>query len=118
MLLRLSININVYWGWSFMVFKAMKRVYNYARTIIGRLGRLYARWRSFFGLYTLEPATLPIPCSSCGMNEPSIHMYCLGLHLCVCAWGEGGVCGKVIMVRGVESLLMGGGCLELFAIVL
>jgi hypothetical protein len=67
-LLRFSINIDVYWGWSFMVVKAMKRVYNYARRIFGRLGRFYEMWRSFIRLHTPELATLPIPCSSRGMN--------------------------------------------------
>ena len=48
-LLRLSVNMNVFCGWFYVVVRAMKRPYNYACRMFGRLGRLSTQ-RSSFGL--------------------------------------------------------------------
>jgi hypothetical protein len=47
---------------------------------------LFAMHRSLFGLYTLEPTILAIPCSSSGMKEPYVYMRCRGLYLRGCGW--------------------------------
>ena len=49
----------------------MKRAWYFVLRMFGNLGSLSAKQMLFFGMYTLEPAMFPMPCSSSGMHEPS-----------------------------------------------
>ena len=65
MLMRLSVNINVFRDWSFVVIRAMRRAYNFVRRMFGQPRSPSRIKRSFYGLYPLELAMLPMP-YSCG----------------------------------------------------
>lgn len=71
MLLRLWVNMNVCCVWSLVGVWTMKRAWFFVLRIFGNLGSLSAKQMLFFGMYTLEPAMFPMPCSSSGMHEPS-----------------------------------------------
>ena len=58
---RLSLNMNVFCGWSLVVVRAMKKAYIYVCRMFSRPRSLYAKCKSFFQLYTPEPPRLPMP---------------------------------------------------------
>lgn len=56
----------------FVVVREMSRAYSFVCRMFGRPKSLLAMWRSFFGMYTPEPAKLPMQGCSDGMNKPFV----------------------------------------------
>ena len=84
-LLRLSVNMCVSILVVCMVLTARSIAFNSALRMFWYPGSLSDMWVVLLGLYTPEPAVLPIICpsefSEGGMNDPSVYMHCCGWYL-------------------------------------
>lgn len=91
-----------------MVFMAISMAFNYALRMFWYPGSLSDIWVLLLGLYTHEPAMLPIVRPSefleGGINDPYVYMHCCGWYLRWCTWVYVGGRGGVVVLLG------GGGC--------
>ena len=62
--------------WCCVLWIAIRMAFSLALRMFCRPMSLSAILRLLAGEYTLDPAVLPMPCLSGGMNEPSMYMHC------------------------------------------
>jgi hypothetical protein len=85
-LLRLSVKMCVSCMCCCVPWIAIRMAFSSALRMFCKLVSLSAIRRLLAGQYTPEPAVLPMPFSSGGINDPSVYMHCWGLNLRGWVW--------------------------------
>ena len=82
-MLRMFVKMWISCVWCCVLWIVIRMAFSLALRMFCRPWSLSPILRFLVGEYTHDMAVLPMPCSSGGMNEPSMYMHCWGLNLSV-----------------------------------